>query len=272
MDKKILYSIGLTKTECDIYSTLVEYGPNYVTQLAHKTGITRQHLYGVLEKLSKMKLIEKTSGKRLRYAAKHPGRILEIAKAQKNEKTENVALIEKAMPQVLSAYRLSTKRPDVAVLEGYEGVKALYDTIIRDRETVSLFRSPYDIKSKKIDALIDRHRRERVIHRIHAKALTPVGSHAMYNFFNNDKKRLVERRFVDPKIFHLNSEINIWGKKVAITSLKNKTVVTIIDNEDIAQTLKMLFVYIWESSAQYHNDVVKKYKDKYCGKAKTDGS
>jgi len=260
MNKQLLYSIGLSKTEATIYELLLEDGPDFVTNLAQKSGMTRQYLYDILEHLSIMKLIEKTDSKRLRYTVRNPKRILEIAQEQEKKKSTNVLMVESNIADLISEYNISTNKPHVVILEGYKGVERLHKDIEKTKQIDYLFRSFFDNKSKEMIKLVEQHIKKRSKLGVGTYALTPVADWAVYNYFKEDRKRRVQRRFVNTDLFTLNSQINIYGNKIAIMSLRKKIVITLIENEDIAQTFKTLFKFIWSATEEYHKSVIEKYR------------
>jgi hypothetical protein len=60
-------------------------------------------------------------------------------------------------------------------------------------------------------------------------------------------ERNITRKVVPKEKLELPSQIIIYNNTVSITSLKKEVITTIIENEDIAQTFKKLFNYLWDT-------------------------
>jgi hypothetical protein len=61
-------------------------------------------------------------------------------------------------------------------------------------------------------------------------------------------ERNITRKVVPLEKLELPSQVIIYNNTVSITSLKKEIVTTVIENEDIAQTFKKIFDYLWDAN------------------------
>ncbi len=65
------------------------------------------------------------------------------------------------------------------------------------------------------------------------------------------KKGLKERRFLPKEKFPFAGSVTIYGNKVSLISQKRTISGVIIENKEIADTLKTIFNLAWEASEKY---------------------
>ncbi|MCX6743564.1 MAG: hypothetical protein NT116_04985 [Candidatus Parcubacteria bacterium] len=63
---------------------------------------------------------------------------------------------------------------------------------------------------------------------------------------SSDKEMLREAKYVSEKEFPFKAGIDIYEHYVAIYTFKGKIMGVIIENEDIAKTLKSIFEMLWQ--------------------------
>ena len=63
---------------------------------------------------------------------------------------------------------------------------------------------------------------------------------------------LTKYRIIPENIFSITADVVIYGDNVAIMALKNKLLGVIIENEDIAQSMRSIFNLAWEAAEKYN--------------------
>lgn len=122
---EMLKGLGLSNSEAEIYSALIELGPSLASAIASKKNLNRAYTYDRLTKLAEKGLVSFIIRNRKKYfQATPPSRLLLILK----EKEEN---IKNLIPKLLAVQKPSEKAPKVEVFIGKEGMK----TVIEDELT-----------------------------------------------------------------------------------------------------------------------------------------
>ena len=68
------------------------------------------------------------------------------------------------------------------------------------------------------------------------------------------KKGLRERRFLPKEKFPFAGSVTIYGNKVALINQKTTVSGVIIENKEIAETLRTMFNLAWEASEKYQKE------------------
>lgn len=248
-----LLSLGLSDKEAKLYLTLLEIGANPVSSVARKAGITRTTSYAALETLKEkglVSVIEK--GGIQQYAPVEPEKLEEYAKHQQERAEENYQKIKKIVPQLKLLTGDLVLAPKVKYFEGVEGIKTIYkDTIDVLKQLPKNKRIKYSYTSapevvSELRGFLDDYIRIRKKHGILSKGIFPEGKRSRLHQ-KNTKKNLVEARIMDEDIkMEFDSEVCIYGDKVAIMSLKNDRLHgVIIESPEIASTLRAIFDLGW---------------------------
>ncbi|MCX6808428.1 MAG: hypothetical protein NTW50_02055 [Candidatus Berkelbacteria bacterium] len=256
---QLLVDLGLTEKEAKIYETLLDTGQQGIKKLLESTPYKRGDLYNILYSLRDKGIIEQTlRNRRIEFRALHPQTLINFLNRKKeNIKTAEVSL-EAQMANLITDYSLFATKPTVSYFEGIEGLEKIYTLLNTScRKDILLIRSIYDDDTKEEIELIGSQFKKQIKLGIKTKALTPKDENALETYWQNDKKYLIERRIVERYKFSLPAQIMVWGNSVAICSMRKTGVSTLIEDKDIAQTFKIIFEYIWDSTEKYHE---KKYE------------
>jgi len=257
----ILEGVGLSAEEAAIYQSLLSQGPQGASQLAKNTSVKRTYVYAVCKSLAKRKLVTvKHKGRASLFSPLSPDQLTLLAENQKQQALQASLNLDALLPQLKSAYTLKRHQPTITYFEGYTGVQKIYDDIIATGQDMILLRSVYDHDTPEMNTLIDRQISRQVAANIHVRTITPLEPvYTRYTYLMLDQPRLVERHITQKFHLSLHSQIIIYGRKVAVMSLKNELIGMIIDNQDIAQTLKTVFDALWLATAQEHLDITSKW-------------
>jgi sugar-specific transcriptional regulator TrmB len=261
METDILMGIGLNAEEAKMYASLLEHGSQSAARLASTTGIKRTYIYYVASSLAKRGLIsqEKKYNTTI-FAPLSPDMLLSLAAAQKERATASERALEGLLPSLKLKYTTLEEKPLVTTYEGLDGLKKLYKNIVAENTDIMLFRSYYDDKKPEIDQVVNTQIALQVEHNIHARVVGPYEEGSKETYLKFDQSRLVTRRFIKTLPFVLPSQIILYGtSKVALVSLKQSIVTTLIDNIDIYTTFKAIFEYIWNISEAEHTNLVKEW-------------
>ena len=128
MDTKILEEIGLTANESKVYLSLIELGSSSAGQIIQKTGLHRAVVYDLLERLIEKGLVGHViTGRKKYFEATNPQRLKQILKEKENK-------LDTILPQLLELSKFQTAL-DVKIYKGKEGLKTVFENIIRNKPT-----------------------------------------------------------------------------------------------------------------------------------------
>ncbi len=261
--RDVLEKAGLDKKESDVYTTLLNNGGLTVLEIARESGQPRTNLYNILEDLKQQNLVKEIKEESTtKYFPQSPKEIEKLLD-RKSQMLKHAKLnYEILLNSLQSQFTLIEHKPLITYYEGLKGLRRLYDDVNQTGEDILLLRSTYDDHKKEIDEIIAEQIVEQVKRGIHAKVIGPLEdieeAKALYTKY--DKHRLVEERFIKNFKFELPAQILIYDNKTAISTIKEDIVTTIIDNEEVTNTFKVLFDFIWEYSSPEHKEIVKDWK------------
>lgn len=256
----MLESAGLNENEAQVYEIILNNGQLGIAKIDALTPeIKRTNLYSVLYSLRDKGFIEQTirEGK-INFKPCDPHSIRDMIEEERRKLTESSMAIEAYLPGLLSIYNYSTNRPSVRSYEGTEGLKLVYlELNSSEAKEILLFRSVYDDDHPEIANIVQSQIKKQVELGIKTKALTPIVPESKMTYEKLDRERLVERRIVEREKMTLPAQVIIFKNTVVLIAMKNKIIETVIENQDIAATFRVLFKYLWESSKKYHDRVRK---------------
>jgi hypothetical protein len=146
------------------------------------------------------------------------------------------------LPQLLAIKNSTHDKPQTTYYEGVEGIKAIYEDTLLCKEKVI-----YDILDpKKYLNLLGEdfqgsYVKRRVRRNIRIMALGPDDPENE-KYINAEELR--EVRFFDRQAFNVPNEIMIYDNKVCLISFSSSMGV-IVENSDIAQSMKAIWQMVW---------------------------
>ena len=127
-----LIHLGLSLAEARVYLTLLESGPDTVMHLAARAGIKRPTCYVIVESLMRKGLMSSfTKGKKRYFSVVSPEKLSDVVSAEKIEVAGKEASLREILPELISLFNISEKKPKVRFFEGKEGIRAIQRDIIK---------------------------------------------------------------------------------------------------------------------------------------------
>lgn len=265
MKKDILIQFGLSVSQADIYSLLLENGKQKAGELAKKATIKRGLVYKVLEELEAMGLAERIRevGKPDYFLPKHPENLRSHIEERLRRARDAEVLFSSHISELTSHFVLTTGKPGVHNYGGLEGLKMVYREINEKCDHFKLIRSFYDHADKEISDLVEYQIERQIEKDIEAQVLTHITPKAIeYALAYKDNQTTVNPHFICDEKFKLPAQIAIYGNKVAITDFPSMLITTIIENKAIRDTFAVLFDLIWRISDRQHDTILEKYSPK----------
>lgn len=243
-----LQQLGLSEKEAKVYLASLELGSSAVQEIARKAGVNRPTTYVQIESLMKRGLMSSvTRGKKRYFGAESPEQLIRLLETKEKEIKNKKEGFKKFLPELKTIFDLSEEKPKVRFFEGREGFKSMQrDVLLTETDTLEEFiplddaykvfpPSPEDHRSKVDKKFKDIKRR--IIYTSKKGDILPSGGNE-------------EVSFISPEEFPFNTEIVIYGPKVALLSYKGKLIGVIIENKEIANSLKSIFNLAWKATSK----------------------
>lgn len=243
MKQNILEQLGLNDKEAVVYNILLSEGSKTPPELAAQTGITRANTYFVLQALIGKGLVErKERKKKFLYFPLSPDNLTRLIENEKKEVLEKEKVLSAVIPELSSMFNMHTNKPSVSYFEGKEGIKTFYNDIWLQKPTDAvLFRSPLDEDYIGLDSIKkDNVRLTKA--GIFMRIISPSGP-IMTEVDGYKLNR--EVRYIDKKKYPFESEICVYNNHIAIVAFGKNKVGMLIDNKELANTLRSIFEVLW---------------------------
>ena len=236
MNKEILKEVGLTDHESDIYIALLQYGQISAYELAEKTGLYRQAIYDVLNRLIEKGFVSSVKeSKSQLYKAANPELILEYL----NEKVENY---KQLLPE-LNKLEKGSKQP--LIVETYKGKNitriALRDIINNLKEnggTILCTAVDESVPLAKYKLILDQYERDMIHYKIKERVIIKEGTKGIF------KKGTSVYKKIPVKFFNQNP-VQIYGDNIQLIIWGNPDYLVIMRNKSVADAYRKQFELLW---------------------------
>jgi sugar-specific transcriptional regulator TrmB len=238
-----LKEAGLKEKEAKIYLAILELGEANIAQISQRSGINRSTVYLALKTLKEKGLLLTVKKSRTLLYAEDPRKMLGDLEKKK-------AVLERVMPNLLASFAFIDKKPEVKYFEGEEGIKKIYEDVLKmpNSEMLAWYSNEYkEFFDEKFffDYFIPERKRKR----IWLRSIYPEDA-AMRALASNNEEQLRQSRFVNNEKFKLESEICLYANnKIGIIAYKDQLGV-IISSQTIFNTLKSIFEVMWDGASK----------------------
>ncbi len=241
--EQALEKFGLKHREAVIYLDLLTVGQSTASTISKNTRILRQTVYELIDNLIEKGLVSYVMlGGVKCFEAADPSRFKSIL-------SEKQKIIDSVLPQLGAIQKLTVTKPKIEVYEGIEGLKSIYNDIIKTapQELLEYGNSHSFIEIMKF-YFIENYIRRRIKSKIKLRLITEKNN-TTKKFYSSDKKALRETRYL-AEIHKLNTAGYIYGNKIAMLSLIENPVGVIIENREFANTQKIFFGLMWARASK----------------------
>ncbi|NQU83264.1 MAG: hypothetical protein HQ536_00985 [Parcubacteria group bacterium] len=237
--------LGLNQKEAKVYMACLELGSGTVKELSEKSGVKRTSIYNFLEELKQKGLItEIKRGKKTMLVAEDPKVLKLMAKERMQDAEEYVSNIDQIIPNLVGLFNLPANKPKVKYYQGIKGIKQIYEDTLREHSTIYAF-SDYEkmLPVMDFDYMVD-YADRRAKQGIQILSIAAPNGPWTKKAIKLNKKQ--KRQIKVAKKMQFDTEINIYGNKVALLSFRRPYAGTIIEDRAIVQTLKNIWEFMWE--------------------------
>lgn len=244
MEVDILKKAGLSEAQAIVYNFLLQNGAATPTEIAEKTDESRENCYAITKKLSELGLIEKTTDKKAKYRVLNPSAIESLVEKRRKIMAKNEKFVKDNISSLLDIFYTNNEMPGSRTLEGLDGIKEVYNDMLRTKKDVYLLRTKADVvlgKDEETDSFLKKYRDQLPILGINTYALTPVTKEAIkYAKTGRDKAINFYRTWMPEDAYTAPVAIQIYGNKVALIAFGETQMATIINSTVIAEAMRQI--------------------------------
>jgi sugar-specific transcriptional regulator TrmB len=239
--KAVLKEFNLSDNEIEVYLACLKIGLSSVIRISELTGIPKSTCYDILNSLANKGLISQIIKESTKYfEATNP----EFLLSNLHEKEKK---LKEILPKLNALKKTGYEKPNVELYIGKEGMKSIYDQILKVHEKEYLVLGNHSKYAEFFDWFSDNFIAKRVDAGIKCRYISE-DSEISKGVQEKDKKELrVTKR--SKLMNNQNSEFYVFGNKVVfIVYSKGEPIGIVIENSDIAKLQKMMFEEMWKNS------------------------
>jgi sugar-specific transcriptional regulator TrmB len=237
MDYSALSDFGLSKTEIDVYVTLLKLGNASSGDIIHLTNIQNSVVHFTLKRLIEKGLVTYFAQNRNKqYQAIDP----KVFLAQLDDKRKNLELL---MPQLLKM-EVSDKEPQVFVYSGIQGVKQLLNSLLEMEGKEHHTLGSSDLSLMLGEIFWRNYHLRRAEKGIHAKLLF---NHSLKDWSAERKYKNAEVRYIQPGYEPITEHI-VRGETCAVILWLDPPVGVLYKNKKVAKSYEELFKLFWDNA------------------------
>lgn len=245
MIKGALQKIGLTDGEIKVYLSLLELGSTTTWNITKRSKVSGSKVYEVLDRLIAKGFVSSIIKNNVKYfEASSPERILDYLNEKESEIEKEKITIKKIIPDLILKQK-ETKKSEVKVFTGFEGIKTCNEDIINSLKkgeewlSMGLTEQP-----EHWEAYFNRRQKDRAKKGIKHKHLLNEKYKRLYDIRKSFPH--TEFRFL-PKELEMPTSTEIYKNKVIIMILlKESPMAVMIESEAVANSFKKYFDALWK--------------------------
>lgn len=254
---KKLLEFGLSDKEAKIYISLLELEVATVQEVAKHSGINRSSAYVVIENLTRKGFVGISDDKKIRhYIAASPETLLHSADGAAKKQIDIKSGIQSILPELKALHKGNKRRPVLQIFEGENGIRELYaDLFTTPSKEIRTYANPFNIFNRFPDFAqwFDSERSRRGIKLF---LINPATKEVINLHKYSKPGEPYESALIPEKDFKFYSDLAIYGDRVAFASPKDDFGI-IIENKDIADTLKNSFDLSWKEAKRLDKEIKK---------------
>ncbi len=250
---RVLSALGLNDREKLLYSVFLDGASRPASVLSKQTGLKRGQTYDVLADLEKKGIVQEfTKGNTRYFCASAPDGLLALLESREAELTIQKSGIQQLAYTLAQNFNGSIHRPRVCYYHGAEGVKQIFDSMLRtpDSDIYLILDTKYLVQASvpALSGWFDGWIAKRVERN--------VWSHGIYT-----KTELGDRYLSRPGMkrnakrldnVDLPVQINVWADKIALISSHSEISGVVIEDDRYAAALRELHRALWRFLPEYN--------------------
>lgn len=254
MIMKVLYNLGLSDNEAEVYLKLLQAGRAGASVIAYQLKLPRTTVQNILLRLEAEEVVKKTIEKNTSvYAPVHPEELLLLVEMKKRKKSREFDVLagdlKKVVPEMIGMMKGNINIPNVRFYRGEEGVrKVLFDTLTSKTELKDF--ANIDAMFKYVKDINDEYVAEREKTKVTKRSLlldTPFAREVYGSGYSSKSHK--GYKWIDANLYPFSIEMNIYDGKISyLTYAENDLVGVIIENEHIYKMHDSMWDFVWDHS------------------------
>jgi len=241
--EQYLQSLGLSDKEAKLYLTGLQLGPASIQQLAQHSAVKRSTIYELIGGMIDQGLfIISQKGKRKFYTAQEPDNLLLYLKQKEK-------IIQQIMPDLEALKNSSATKPAIRVYEGLDGLKQIYEDMIKKPGEILAMTAPKEkISTMLLDYMINEWEPRRISSGIKMRRINVNNTDDDTKSYQvSDRPSELEIiRYLPVEQYPFSVGIYIYRQKVAFVAYDNQEMVGIVVRSTaIRSTISMVFELLW---------------------------
>lgn len=245
MDNIDLERLGLNKNEAKVYYALLIKGEATAQELVKSMGVYRNIVYDNLEKLMEKGLVSFINeGSKRKFIAEKPTAIIDFLESKKQELNKRISTAQELIPNISQILNSHQSKQNVLIFKGIAGLKKVLADIVSSKESRCI-----GITNESIKILGETYWKNYNQKKKETKT-------EEWLLWNSDFKNTVigknnkSHHKLLPKELNQVTEIIMYNKKVALMVYTFDPIVIVIENEEIFETYKKHFEFLWRLSKE----------------------
>lgn len=232
--KKELKKIGLHESDIEVYMYLLKNGLSYPAQISKGTEVSRTNTYNVLRRLEEKGLIEKQKKRNKKaYLATDPKSLFRTIERKKER-------AEKILPDLKAMYNKKKNKPTIRFYDGFEQVKDLLEQSLGAEEIFAIgsTKQMYSLDPSFFDRWLKKLSENNIVFN---DILSYASKETTERQIKEALGKLHDVTYLPKKYEDVPTDILIWENNIGVIHYDKPVFGTIISNEKLARTFKILF-------------------------------
>lgn len=238
--------LDISEHEAQAYQHLLKEGPQTAALVAKYLSQTRTNTYMILHRLVEKGLAIENEDKSIRrYEAANPLVLRRMLKEQQHQLATIGHSFESALPELVTAYSLSQKKPGVIHMEGLDGLRTSLEDMAKSKTEVLLWGSSIADSDPATWKLLEMGSYKRRARGVATRALFQLDAVTYSHLQDFAAKGFAIRLWNEAPFL---AEVAVYDDRVCITKYGPESIVTILTNATIADTFRVIFEGCWAAA------------------------
>ncbi|MDO8643011.1 MAG: helix-turn-helix domain-containing protein [Candidatus Woesearchaeota archaeon] len=244
MNHSILESIGLTKSEINVYLALLELGSSTTGPIVDKSQAASSKIYEILDRLAQKGLVSYVIKAGTKYfEAADPQRLLDYVQEKEEQLKQQKHELATVLPELKLKQTLSKYKSEAQIYKGMKGLDTAFKDVFKVcKKGDELYVFVVGELDERLNAFFIRQYTERAKRGITTKTIFSEAGRTYYE----SRKNLP---YFEGKVIGTTSSpatVQVYGNKVNLRiGGADNVVCMIIDNKQLAQSFKEQFDALW---------------------------
>ena len=227
---------GLNEKETKVYLFLLERGLNNAQEISKQTGIIRQTVYELLNKLEHMGLVcEINQNKKTFFEASKPDKLISLIEEKKK-------IIDSVMPSLSELGKGIASRSNAKLFRGIKRIKAINEEVLKSKEIKTIL--PKFGEDFMKEFYVGNFSIKRIEKKIPIKILRGEIETEFQKSIDTDKKAFREVKFLKD-LSEIKTQYIIYENSLAVISFHEEPFGVIIEDEFVYHSINLFFDLLW---------------------------